>query len=34
MFQKDGTYVLPLKVSVRKAEGIEPADTVSVEMLL
>lgn len=34
MFQKEGTYVLPLKAAVRKAEGIELGDSVSVKMLL
>src|ERR1043166_2879177 len=28
LFQKDGLYVLPLKYSVRKAEGIEEGDPV------
>lgn len=34
MFQKGGTYVLPLKAAVRKLEGIEPGESVTVTMLL
>ena len=31
---KDGTYLLPLKVVVRKAEGIDLDDVVAVRMRL
>ncbi|WP_406053240.1 DUF1905 domain-containing protein [Kribbella sp. NBC_00889] len=34
LFPKDGGYVLPLKDRVRKAEGIEEGDTISVTMTL
>lgn len=32
LFPKDGRYLLPLKVVVRRAEGIAEGDTVSVRM--
>lgn len=32
LWPKDGTYVVPLKVVVRTAEGIEEGDTVSLLM--
>lgn len=32
MFEKDGGYVLPVKLAVRKSEGIEEGDTVAVEI--
>lgn len=34
LWAKNGTYVVPLKDSVRKAEGISLDDTVSVELTL
>lgn len=34
LFPKDGTYLLPLKVVVRKAEGIDLDDVVAVRMRL
>lgn len=34
MFAKDGTYVLPIKAAVRRAEGIGEGDTVSVGLEL
>ena len=33
MFPKDGCYVLPLKDAVRKAEGLQEGDTVTVRIL-
>lgn len=32
LFPKDGKYLVPLKVSVRKAEGLEKDDTVTVKL--
>jgi uncharacterized protein DUF1905 len=32
MFPKDGHYIVPLKTSVRKAEGLEEGDTVEVQL--
>ena len=32
MFEKDGRYVLPLKVMVRRAEGLAEDDTVAVQL--
>lgn len=32
MFPKDGRYVLPLKAKVRKAEGLEEGDEVTVRI--
>lgn len=32
MFEKDGRYVLPLKVVVRRSEGLNEDDTVSVQL--
>lgn len=32
--QKDGTWFLPVKVAVRRAEGLEEGDTVEVELEL
>lgn len=32
LFPKDGTYLLPLKVAVRKPTGITAGDTVHVEL--
>lgn len=32
LFPKDGRYLLPLKVAVRKAAGIEPGDTVTASL--
>ena len=32
LWPKDGLYVVPLKVVVRKAEGIEEGDTVTLDM--
>jgi len=34
MFARDGTYVLPIKAAVRKAEGIGEGDTVTVGLEL
>ena len=34
LFPKDGTYLLPLKVAVRKPTGITAGDVVHVEMTL
>ena len=34
MFPKDGRYVLPLKTTVRAAEGIGEGDTVDVELAI
>lgn len=34
LFPKDGRYLLPLKVVVRRAEGIAEGDTVGVRMLI
>ena len=31
MFAKDGLYALPVRLSVRKAEGLEEGDEVSVK---
>ena len=32
MWEKDGCYVLPLKVAVRRAEGLEEGDTVTARL--
>jgi hypothetical protein len=32
MWPKDGQYILPLKVKVRRAEGIEEGDTVTAQV--
>ena len=32
LFPKDGRYIVPLKVVVRRAEGIDDGDVVSVEL--
>ena len=32
LFPKEGTYLVPLKDAVRKAEGIEPGSTVEVRV--
>lgn len=32
MFPKDGRYILPLKVSVREAEGLDEGDKVTVRL--
>jgi hypothetical protein len=32
LFPKDGRYVVPLKSAIRKAEGIEMGDTISVRL--
>lgn len=34
LFPKDGRYLLPLRVAVRRAAGIEPGDQVTAEMAL
>lgn len=34
LFPKDGTYLLPLKLAVRKETGITVGDTVDVEMTI
>src|SRR5688572_6713200 len=34
LFPKDGSYVLPIKDAIRKAEGLTLGDTVSVELAL
>jgi hypothetical protein len=34
LFPKDGRYLVPVKASVRKAEGLELGDTVSVRISL
>jgi hypothetical protein len=34
LFPKDGVFLLPLKVAVRRAEGIEVGDEVAVRMFL
>jgi hypothetical protein len=34
LFPKDGLYLVPLKDKVRKAEGVNEGDTVTVEMEL
>jgi len=34
LFPKDGRYLLPLKVVVRRAEGVSEGDTVAVRMTL
>ena len=30
LFPKDGRYIVPIKVSVRRAEGLEQGDTVTI----
>ena len=32
LFAKDGTYVLPVKVAVRRAEGVDEGDLVAVRL--
>ena len=32
LFPKDGRYVVPLKVAVRRAEGVDEGDTVSIRL--
>ena len=32
LFPKDGSYIVPIKVSVRKAENLEEGDTVTVQL--
>jgi hypothetical protein len=32
MFPKDGRYILPIKVSIREAEGLEEGDKVTVQL--
>lgn len=32
LFPKDGGYLVPLKVAVRRAEGVEEGDTVAVSL--
>jgi len=32
LFPKDGRYILPIKTSVRKAEGLDEGDTVHVRL--
>ena len=32
LFPKDGRYIVPVKASVRKAEGIEAGDMVTVRL--
>lgn len=34
LFPKDGGYLVPIKVAVRRAEGIELGDTVSIRLTL
>lgn len=34
LWPKDGRYVVPLKAAVRRAEGLEQGDTVSVRLAL
>lgn len=34
LFPKDGRYVVPVKASVRKAEGLDEGDTVTVALAL
>jgi hypothetical protein len=34
LFPKDGTYLLPIKVAVRKKTGITIGDAVAVEMMI
>lgn len=33
LWPKDGGYLLPLKVAVRRAEGIDVGDTIAVELV-
>jgi hypothetical protein len=32
LFPKDGSYIVPLKAWVRKAEGVELGDTITVSL--
>ena len=32
LFPKDGSYVVPLKVAVRRAEGLDESDTVRIRL--
>lgn len=34
LFPKDGSYVVPVKADVRRAERLEPGDTVTVRLLV
>jgi hypothetical protein len=34
LFPKDGAYIVPLRASVRKAEGLELGDVVTVRLLV
>ncbi len=34
LFPKDGRYVMPVKVGVRRAEGLELGDTVTVRLVV
>jgi Domain of unknown function (DUF1905) len=34
LFPKDGSYLLPLKDAVRKPQGLQPGDDVTVEMTI
>ena len=34
LFPKDGLYIVPLKESVRRAEGIELGDTVTIHLIV
>jgi hypothetical protein len=34
LFPKDGGYLLPLKLVVRRAEGVDEGDTVAVRMII
>jgi len=34
LFPKDGRYVVPIKAAVRKAEGLEVGDTVTVRLFV
>ena len=32
LFPKDGRYIVPIKASVRKAEGVDEGDTVTIRL--
>ncbi len=34
MFPKDGRYVLPIKTSIRRAEGLDDGDAVAIELTI
>ncbi|MGH3331513.1 MAG: DUF1905 domain-containing protein [Nocardioidaceae bacterium] len=34
MFPKDGRYLVPVKAGVRRAEGLEVGDTVTVRLVV